>query len=232
MAERDRSTSTRGDATEGFLRRWSRRKATARSAPAAAPPATTEDSNPATIAEPASLQEVPEPDAPSPAHPKDLPDIASLDASSDFTVFMRPGVPAHLRTLALRKLWRSDPIFSKLDGLVEYGGDYTILSWPKGAIKTAYQIGRGFVNELEKLEPAKAEPLPPEPPAGGPAPEPQPAIASTVQEPRTDGPAQPPQPLPEPAGPNETRPAPAAAPGPAGASAPTRRRPRPLPRRG
>ena len=175
---------------------------------------------------------MPEPDAPSPVDPEDLPDIASLDASSDFTVFMRPGVPAHLRTLALRKLWRSDPVFSKLDGLVEYGEDYSIASWPKGAIKTAYQIGRGFVNELEKLEPAKAEPLPPEPPAGGPAPEPQPAIASTVQEPRADGAAEPPQPLPEPAGPNETRPAPAAAPGPAGASAPTRRRPRPLPRRG
>ena len=139
-----------------------------------------------------------------PSHPEDLPDIASLDASSDFTVFMRPGVPAHLRTLALRKLWRSDPVFSKLDGLVEYGEDYSISTWPKGAIKTAYQIGRGFVNELEKLEPAKAEPLPPEPPAGGPAPEPQPAIASTVQEPRADGAAEPPHPCPN--RPDRTRP--------------------------
>jgi hypothetical protein len=232
MADRDRPTSAGVDATEGFLRRWSRRKAKARSAPAAAPLAATADSSPAAETAPASLQEAPEQDAPSPVDLKDLPDIASLDARSDFTVFMRPGVPAHLRTLALRKLWRSDPIFSKLDGLVEYGGDYTIPSWPKGAIKTAYQIGRGFVNEVETIDPAKAEPGPPEPPVSGPAPEPQPAIASTAQEPRVDGAAEPPQPLPEPAGANETRPAPATALAPAGASAPTRRRPRPLPRRG
>jgi hypothetical protein len=228
MADRNRRTSAEVEADEGFLRRWSRRKATARSAPAVAPPAATEDPSPAAKTAPASLQGVPEQDAPSPVDPKDLPDIASLDASSDFTVFMRPGVPAHLRSLALRKLWRSDPIFSKLDGLVEYGEDYTIPSWPKGVIKTAYRIGRGFVNEIETLETGKAELGPPEPPVSRPAPEPGPAIASTVEEPPADPPAEPP----EPAGSNEARPAPPPAPGPAGASAPTRRRPRPLPRRG
>jgi hypothetical protein len=225
MADRDRPTSARGDPSEGFLHRWSRRKAKARSAPATAPAAAPEDSGPAEETAPASLQEAPEQDAPSPVDPKDLPDIASLDASSDFTVFMRPGVPAHLRTLALRKLWRSDPIFSKLDGLVEYGEDYTIPSWPKGTIKTAYRIGRGFVNEIETLGTAEAEPGPPEPPDSGPAPEPGPAVASTVQEPRADPPAEPPQPVPAPAGLNEARPAP----GSAGDSAPTKRRP--LPRR-
>jgi hypothetical protein len=228
MADRDRPTSPEVDPTEGFLSRWSRRKAKARSEPAAAPPAATESSGPAAKTAPASLQEVPEQDASSPVDPKDLPDIASLDASSDFQVFMRPGVPPHLRTLALRKLWQSDPIFSKLDGLVEYGEDYSIASWPKGAIKTAYRIGRGFVNELETLE-TKAEPGPLEP-ISDPTPEPGPAVASTVQEPLADCPAEPPQPVPEPAGSNEARPAPPPAPGPAGASAQARR-PRPPPRR-
>jgi Protein of unknown function (DUF3306) len=194
MAERDRPTRA-GNEAESFLHRWSRRKAEARSAPAATPatPAATDAERPAQ----APVQGADEQGADeqgSPAVPEDLPDIASLDASSDYTVFMRPGVPAHLRTLALRKLWRSDPIFSKLDGLVEYGEDYTIPSWPKGAIKTAYQIGRGFVNELEKLGAAErpeqeAPPEPAEEPLDEPAhiavapPEPSPAEPASPREP-------------------------------------------------
>ena len=38
-----------------------------------------------------------------------LPDIDSLDKDSDYTVFMGEGVPEHLKRLALRKLWLSDP---------------------------------------------------------------------------------------------------------------------------
>jgi hypothetical protein len=225
MADRDRPTSAEAD--EGFLSRWSRRKAKARSAPVAAPAVASEDRSPAAETAPASAQEVHEQDVVSPVDPKDLPDIESLDETSDFTAFMRPGVPAQLRALALRKLWRSDPIYSKLDGLVEYGEDYTIPSWPKGAIKTAYRIGRGFVNELEKtLEGGKAETGPLEPSVGSSAPEPAPAIGSSVEEPPAASLAEPPQPVPEPAESDEGRPAPR----PASARTPTTRRP--LPRRG
>jgi Protein of unknown function (DUF3306) len=227
MADRDRPTGARPDATEGFLSRWSRRKAEARSAPPAAPPAVSDDSSPAEEIAPAPVQEVLEQDAP--IDPKDLPDIATLDASSDFSVFMRPGVPAHLRTLALRKLWRSDPIFSKLDGLVEYGEDYTIPSWPKGAIKTAYRIGRGFMNELETLETAKSDPGLPEPTVGEPAPEPESTVASTIREPPADSRAEPWQPIPAPPASSEAQPVPDPTSGPVKASGPTRR---PLPRRG
>lgn len=149
MADRDRRIDEGRGADEGFLQRWSRRKAGARSA-AFTP---TQDPSAAAEGRPTSLEKTSEPaqGAPAPVAPEDLPDIESLDASSDFSAFMRPGVPEHLRSQALRKLWRSDPSFSKLDGLVEYGEDYTIQSWPQGMIRTAYQIGRGFVNELEKL---------------------------------------------------------------------------------
>ena len=158
MADRDQTASERPDADGGFLQRWSRRKAEARSATARA----TEAPEVAAEPRPAPMEQTSEPaqGEPAPVAPEDLPDIDSLDASSDFSVFMRPGVPEHLRTQALRKLWRSDPIYSKLDGLLEYGEDYSIPSWPKGAIRTAYQIGRGFVHELEKLggaEPPSAQ---------------------------------------------------------------------------
>jgi Protein of unknown function (DUF3306) len=148
MAERNRPSGGPDDTDGGFLQRWSRRKAEARSA---ATVALEQPSGPADSV-PASGQRPPEPDAaaPAPIDPEDLPDIETLDASSDFTAFMRPGVPEHLRTLALRKLWRSDPIFSKLDGLVEYGEDYSIATWPKDAIKTAYKVGRGFLEEISE----------------------------------------------------------------------------------
>jgi Protein of unknown function (DUF3306) len=208
MADRDRRLPTGADADEGFLRRWSRRKTEARSAAVAAPPVAEDPvaEDPDTATPPAAPQGLPDQDAPAPVDPADLPDIDSLDATSDFSVFMRPGVPAHLRTLALRKLWRSDPIFSKLDGLVEYGEDYTLASWPKGTIKTAYQIGRGFVKQLEKLEGGEAEPGP-EPPIGSTPPEPAPALGAPTDEPSA-GLAQLPQPVPEPAGSDEVRPAP------------------------
>jgi hypothetical protein len=221
MTDRERPTSAGLQADEGFLRRWSRRKTAARSAPVAAPAVPTEAPSPPEAA-PAPSQEAQRQD-PQQVDPKDLPDIESLDASSDFTAFMRPGVPAPLRAQALRKLWRSDPVFSKLDGLVEYGEDYTIASWPKGAIKTAYQVGRGFVNELEKLEGDEAERGATGPAVTGPE-----AATSLAQEAPADAPEEQAQTIPEPAGTNAPQPAPA--PKPAGAGAPTRRRP--LPRRG
>lgn len=216
MAERDRRTDARAESDEGFLQRWSRRKAEARSA----------DVEP--VEEPNAPAEAGEeaPDTPAPVDLADLPDIDSLDASSDFSVFMRPGVPEHLRTQALRKMWRTDPIFSKLDGLVEYGEDYTIQSWPKGVIKTAYQIGRGFVNALEKAGEGEEQPAAPQEPEAVPASTSEPAIASSVaRTPADDAAQRPAEPEEPPALASEREPAP-----PADSPAPLRRRP--LPRRG
>jgi Protein of unknown function (DUF3306) len=192
MVERARPPRGQRDADEGFLRRWSRRKAEARRAPATA----IEDPSVAAEAAPAPREQAAEPakSASVPIDPKDLPDIESLDASSDFTVFMRPGVPEHLRTLALRKLWRSDPIFNELDGLVEYGEDYSIASWPKGAIRTAYEVGRGFLERISEgaERPDQAPPAtPPEQPAAEPA-----RIAAAPAEPLPPAPASPRQPGP------------------------------------
>jgi len=199
MADRGRGPSEQHDANDGFLRRWSRRKSEARY-----PAPSTEDSRGLAEGAPASLEQRPEPEkgAPAPIEPKEpsdpkapsdpeaLPDIESLGANSDFTVFMRPGVPEHLRTLALRKLWRSNPIFSKLDGMVEYGEDYSIATWPKGTIRTAYQVGRGFLEQIgedaerDRALPAEATAQPADEPArvaAAPA-EPLPEPAS-LQEP-------------------------------------------------
>jgi hypothetical protein len=150
-------------ADEGFRQRWSRRKAQAR-APveelAPEPPEEQAEASPAPAAQP-------------PATPPDagalddadravdldaLPDIDSLTYESDFTVFMRKGVPAELRKRALQRLWRSNPTLANLDGLVEYGGDYTKLGTTKQIVRTAYQVGRGMLAQIEpRAEPPAAE---------------------------------------------------------------------------
>lgn len=55
---------------------------------------------------------------------EDLPDVETLTYQSDFTAFMRQGVPAALQQAALSKLWRSDPVFACQDGLTDIGIDF------------------------------------------------------------------------------------------------------------
>ncbi len=52
-----------------------------------------------------------------------LPAIESLGSGSDFSVFMRPGVPESIKHRALSKLWRSHPDIGRLDDLSDYGKD-------------------------------------------------------------------------------------------------------------
>lgn len=58
-------------------------------------------------------------------HPAEGIDIETLDYESDFTVFMDAKVPEALRRMALRKLWRSNPILANIDGLNDYDEDFT-----------------------------------------------------------------------------------------------------------
>jgi len=58
-------------------------------------------------------------------HPAEGIDIETLDYESDFTVFMNDKVPETLRRMALRKLWRSNPILANIDGLNDYDEDFT-----------------------------------------------------------------------------------------------------------
>jgi len=107
-----------GNRDDGFLRRWSRLKREDRPA---APDLAEENA-----LGPADGTNPPESEAavPDEAAIADLPDIDSLDKDSDYTVFLRDGVPEALRQRALRKLWLSDPVLANLDGLNDYDGDF------------------------------------------------------------------------------------------------------------
>ena len=84
-----------------------------------------------------------------------LPDIDTLEESSDFTVFLQSGVPEALRRRALRKLWRLNPVFANLDGLNDYDEDFTDAATVIEGLKTLYQVGKGMVTPED--EAAEAE---------------------------------------------------------------------------
>ena len=136
-------------AQESVLSRWSRRKHEAESE-AEAEVASVEA--PAAVAGESPVdEELQEPvltDA-------DMPDVDSLDESSDFSPFMSPGVSDELRNLALRKLFRA-PLFNIRDGLDEYDEDFTTFE-KLGDIVTADMRHRAEVAERKLREAQQQE---------------------------------------------------------------------------
>jgi hypothetical protein len=143
---------------EGFLQRWSRRKADARHAeqhePEAAPAAEPEEQATPQAGSPERALRRDEPGAAARTETAEetidlaaLPDIESLTYESDFTPFLRAGVPQELKNRALRKLWRSNPVLACLDGLNDHDEDYTDAALVRPGIKTLYKVGRGLLRE-------------------------------------------------------------------------------------
>jgi hypothetical protein len=129
---------------ESFLRRWSRRKQQPEEQEAARPQtppssgrwegekaARAKASD--TVGEQANRSgEVgrsgtlpPDRESEEPVEPEHLPPIESLGADSDYTVFLKAGVPEALRVAALRKLWVSDPLIRDFRHPAEYAWDFT-----------------------------------------------------------------------------------------------------------
>jgi Protein of unknown function (DUF3306) len=130
---------------ESFLKRWARLKAEKRQEkpapePEPAPPL-------AAVADAAP----PAPDGEGEAEkPPELPPVESLDAESDYSVFMKAEVPEETRLAALRKLWSSDPVLAAQDPLDFQNLDFTFPTVPD-VVKTAYVVGKGFLDASEKL---------------------------------------------------------------------------------
>ncbi|MCX2722688.1 DUF3306 domain-containing protein [Roseibium salinum] len=76
-------------------------------------------------------------------------DLDSLGFKSDFSVFMRTGVPAALRRKALRKLWTADPVLANLDGLNDY--EQIRSGKEMSDIRSLWQVGHGYAVQAEAL---------------------------------------------------------------------------------
>jgi len=112
---------------EGFVSRWSRRKQalkneaeTSQLTPSDADVET--DNMSGQQAQPPSAEE--RQTALNALTDADMPDLETLDETSDYAGFMSINVSEELRKLALRKLFHSET-YNIRDGLDEYDGDYT-----------------------------------------------------------------------------------------------------------
>jgi hypothetical protein len=90
------------------------------------------------------------------AYVETLPPLDELTPDSDFTGFMDKRVPDFLRRQALRKLWLSDPAFSLIDGMHEYGEDYSMMA-QLAAGATAYRPNEGGYGWRDKPKEPETE---------------------------------------------------------------------------
>lgn len=91
-----------------------------------------------------------------PAQPlPNLDDARALTPDSDFQPFMRPGVTADVRNVAMKKLF-ADPHFNVMDGLDIYIGDYnTPDPMPAGMLEK--MVGAQLLGLFDKPEEAAAK---------------------------------------------------------------------------
>ncbi len=134
----------------GTLSRWSRLKA---EAAARTPEAETRESaalpedGAAAEEQQAAAEAGPAADHPAEAAPE-LPDLATLTADSDYTVFLAAGVCEETKREALRILWRSDPVLANLSGLNDYDDDYRAIGTVQQVVETVYKAGAGYLEQL------------------------------------------------------------------------------------
>ena len=133
---------------EGFVARWSRRKIEEKE-PSKDLNSEVSKLEPGTPLETQSSQDVGDEGE---TNVDDLPDIKTLNESSDYTPFMKDGVPEKLKRLALRKLWKSNPAFGFIDGLDDYDEDYSAIGIVAQEIFTNYKPGKGMVDPDEAEE--------------------------------------------------------------------------------
>jgi hypothetical protein len=129
---------------EGFLGRWARLKRT-RAA---------EVPEPEVVGEPSVEAVAPEAE---PFDPASLPDVETLDAVSDYTAFLKPGVPRELRTLALRRAWATDPAITGYKTLADYDWDFNAPGY--GALRVTDNV-KDLADRVFGLLKAEEEPKP------------------------------------------------------------------------
>ncbi|NGM22704.1 DUF3306 domain-containing protein [Roseomonas stagni] len=191
-----------GTEEPGFLGRWSRRK---RGLEAEAPPPAEIEAEPAPEPAPVAKSGTCPIPGMEPIDLSTLPPIEELSVTSDLAPFLRPGIPAALRSAALRRMWSLDPAIRDYIGPVEYQWDFNtpgglpagFASELVGDVRKLLAQAIGEVEEEKPAEPA-AEPLLealPEPPMAM-APEPPAMVPPGIS--LAEAPPAPALPAPEP----------------------------------
>jgi hypothetical protein len=149
---------------DGFLARWSRRKRLHDNAQAAEPEQVDD------LISEQSAQQYESGEASEPQQdPESLPRIEDLTAESDFSAFLRAGVPPELQKAALRRAWSLDPAIRDYCGPADYALDFNDPdSLPGFASKEMIELAKKVLNELAEAEQRpKADAPSSSPPAPG-----------------------------------------------------------------
>ena len=93
----------------------------------------------------------------------ELEDPETIEDESKLDAFLQGKFPDRIRQMALRRMWRLNPMFRFADEMVEYGENYTDAATVIDGMTTAYQVGKGY---LQKAFDAVEE-APDEMPGGG-----------------------------------------------------------------
>ncbi|MBA5776631.1 DUF3306 domain-containing protein [Stappia sp. F7233] len=145
---------------EGFLKRWSRLKQEAQTEPEA-PTAEEETQDELDVI----VEEAEDIEAANRAAAEAV-DLEGLSYDSDFSVFLKKGVPAALKNAALRKLWASNPVLANVDGLNDYDEDFRLGNQLGREFRSAWEAGRGYARKFEEMRKKAAEASGTEPVAG------------------------------------------------------------------
>lgn len=147
------------DTEHGLLKRWSQRKS--RSGPDAGSSAPAQGDDTKSPDEHGAEAVVAEERAPEagPDEPvktdHDMPDLDSIDETSDLSDFFSPGVSENLRNQALRRLFRTSK-FNVTDGLDDYNQDFRNFEL-LGDMVTSDMRHRMEVDEQRRKDAAEAE---------------------------------------------------------------------------
>ncbi|MFQ5626375.1 MAG: DUF3306 domain-containing protein, partial [Methyloligellaceae bacterium] len=121
-------------------------------APLAREAALQDEHAPAPAQEKAAKEPEPEPEPEEDAKPGEFDDFDfdKLNYGSDYTQFMKNGVPEAVRRRALRMLWSSNPILANIDGLNDYDEDFTDAALAVKVLTSNYKPGLGHLTEEER----------------------------------------------------------------------------------
>ncbi len=78
-------------------------------------------------------------------------DLESLNDSSDFSVFMKDGVPDALKRKAYRILWRTNPVLANVDGLNDYDENFADASMLMKTFQSAWDVTKGYDTGPEEV---------------------------------------------------------------------------------
>ena len=82
-----------------------------------------------------------------------LPNPEKIKKEKGLDLFFKDGVPDRLRQIALRRVWKLNPIIRFADAEInDYHEDFTDAATVIEGMQTAYQVGKGYLSEILRDE--------------------------------------------------------------------------------